>query len=217
MDSGRLLDALGDLAGSEDARQKYAADPDGFLGGYGHSGLPTDLVAEAVSNYADVAGPALAEHIAPMIMVYRGFGDPDATGDPDAGLDVLATAPTADGGGDPANLDGDLAAGSGDRAAGGEAATGGDPLPESATGPGDLLDLDFGFGAEAEAEAEAEPEFGLDADPAGTGSAGSAAMDTEPLGDPDETGLPQHDPAGVHDDQPPDERWPDDAFGLDSL
>ncbi|WP_038841110.1 hypothetical protein [Salinispora arenicola] len=182
MDSGRLLDALGDLAGSENARQEYAADPDAFIGVHGHPGLPADLVNEAVSHYADVADPALAEHIAPTVMAHRGFGDTNTTGA--TGLDLLATAPLVDGGDPMVDLDGDLTAESDDPTV---------DLDGDLTAESDdpTVDLDGDLTAESD-----DPTVYLDGDPAAEASDPTTAhsgMDdavggepwSEPASDPD--------------------------------
>lgn len=226
MDSGRLLDALGDLAGSENARQEYAADPDAFIGVHGHPGLPADLVNEAVSHYADVADPALAEHIAPTVMAHRGFGDTNTTGA--TGLDLLATAPLVDGGDQMVDLDGDLTAESddptvdldGDPAAeasdpttahsGMDDAVGGEPWSEPASDPDASFDLAFGLGAQV--DAEEEHDYGLDTDLAGV-----AVIATAPLADIGGTGHSVHDLARVDGVQQPDEPWLGDDFDGDSV
>ncbi len=226
MDSGRLLDALGDLAGSENARQEYAADPDAFIGVHGHPGLPADLVNEAVSHYADVADPALAEHIAPTVMAHRGFGDTNTTGA--TGLDLLATAPLVDGGDPMVDLDGDPTAESddptvdldGDPAAeasdpttahsGMDDAVGGEPWSEPASDPDASFDLAFGLGAQV--DAEEEHDYGLDTDLAGV-----AVIVTAPLADIGGTGHSVHDLARVDGVQQPDEPWLGDDFDGDSV
>lgn len=208
MDSGRLLDALGDLAGSENAQQAYAADPDAFIGAHGHPGLPADLVNEAVSHYADVAEPALAEHLAPTVMAHRGFGDTNTTGD--FGLDLLATAPLVDGGDPVVDLDGDPAAESSDptTARSENDALGGEPWSEPASDASP--DLAFGLGAQV--GAEEEPDYGLDTDLAGV-----AVIVTAPLADIDGTGQSVHHLARVDGAQQPDEPWLGDAFDGDSV
>lgn len=226
MDSGRLLDALGDLAGSENARQEYAADPDAFIGVHGHPGLPADLVNEAVSHYADVADPALAEHIAPTVMAHRGFGDTNTTGA--TGLDLLATAPFVDGGDPMVDLDGDLTAESDDPMVdldGGPAAEagdpttahsgmddagGGEPWSEPASDPDASFDLAFGLGAQV--DAEEEHDYGLDTDVAGV-----AVIVTAPLADIGGTGHSVRDLARVDGVQQPDEPWLGDDFDGDSV
>lgn len=213
MDSGRLLDALGDLAGSENARQEYAADPDGFLGVYGHPGLPADLVNEAVSNYADVMDPALAEHVAPTVMAHRGFSDTNTTSDPDSGLDLLATASIVHSGDPTTDLDGDSVAESNDPSATHseeDSAVGAEPLPESASDLTDYADLAFGFGAQV--DAEDEPDYRLDTDPVST-----AVVVTAPLTDIGGTGHSLHDLARVDGTQQPEEPWLGDAFDGDSV
>lgn len=226
MDSGRLLDALGDLAGSENARQEYAGDPDAFLRVHGHPGLPADLVNEAVSHYADVADPALAEHIAPAVMAHRGVGDTTTTGE--SGLDLLATAPLVDGGDPVVDLDGDPAAESsdptvdldGDPAAkasdpttaysGMDDAAGGEPWSEPASDPDASPDLAFGLGAQV--DAEEEHDYGLDTDPTGM-----ALIVTAPLANIGGTGHSVHDLARVDGVQQPDEPWLGDDFDGDSV
>lgn len=211
MDSGRLLDALGDLAGSENARQEYAGDPDAFLRVHGHPGLPADLVNEAVSHYADVADPALAEHIAPAVMAHRGVGDTTTTGE--SGLDLLATAPLVDGGDPVVDLDGDPAAESSDPTtprSGEDDAVGGEPWSEPASDPDASPDLAFGLGAQV--GAEEEHDYGLDTDPAGV-----AVIVTAPLADIGGTGHSWHDLARVDGPQQPDEPWLGDVFDGDSL
>ncbi|MCN0178106.1 hypothetical protein [Salinispora arenicola] len=240
MDSGRLLDALGDLAGSENARQEYAADPDAFIGVHGHPGLPADLVNEAVSHYADVADPALAEHIAPTVMAHRGFGDTNTTGA--TGLDLLATAPLVDGGdpmvdldGDPTaesddptvDLDGDLTAESDDPTVdldGDPAAEASDPTtahsgmddagggePWSEPASDPDASFDLAFGLGAQVDAEEEHDYGLDTDLAGV-----AVIVTAPLADIGGTGHSVHDLARVDGVQQPDEPWLGDDFDGDS-
>lgn len=226
MDSGKLLDALGDLAGSENARQEYAADKDGFLGAYGHPGLPADLVNEAVSHYADVADPTLAEQIAPTVMAHRGLSDTNATGDPDSGLDLLATAPIVDDGDPTADLDGGLATESDDPTADldGDPATesddpmtappgkdvvGGEPPAESASDLDDLADLAFGLGGQV--DTDEEHDYGPDTDPVS-----SAAVDTAPLADISGTGYSSHELARVDGAQQPDEPWLGDTVDGDS-
>lgn len=211
MDSGRLLDALGDLAGSENARQDFAADPDAFIGVHGHPGLPADLVNEAVSHYADVADPALAEHIAPTVMAHRGLGDTNTTGE--SGLDLLATAPIVDGGDPVMDLDGDPAAEPSDPTTahfGADDAVGGGSWFEPASDPDASPDLAFGSGAQV--AAEEEHDYGLDADPAGV-----AVLVTAPLADIGGTGHSVHDLARVDGAQQPDEPWLGDAFDGDSV
>lgn len=211
MDSGRLLDALGDLAGSENARQEYAADPDAFIGVHGHPGLPADLVNEAVSHYADVADPALAEHIAPTVMAHRGFGDTNTTGA--TGLDLLATAPLVDGGDPMVDLDGDPTAEASDPTtaySGKDEAGGGEPWSEPASHPDASFDLAFGLGAQV--DAEEEHDYGLDTDPAGV-----AVIVTAPLADIGGTGHSVHDLARVDGVQQPDEPWLGDDFDGDSV
>ncbi|WP_027659614.1 hypothetical protein [Salinispora fenicalii] len=226
MDSGRLLDALGDLAGSENARQEYVADPDAFIGVHGHPGLPADLVNEAVSHYADVADPALAEHIAPTVMAHRGFGDTNMTGA--TGLDLLATAPLVDGGDPMVDLDGDPTAESDDPTvdldgdptaeasdpttahSGMDDAGGGEPWSEPASHPDASFDLAFGLGAQV--DAEEEHDYGLDTDVAGV-----AMIATAPLADIGGTGHSVHDLARVDGAQQPDEPWLGDEFDGDSV
>lgn len=226
MDSGRLLDALGDLAGSENARQEYAADPDAFIGVHGHPGLPADLVNEAVSHYADVADPALAEHIAPTVMAHRGFGDTNTTGA--TGLDLLATAPLVDGGDPMVDLDGDPTAESDDPTvdldgdptaeasdpttaySGKDDAAGGEPWSEPASDPDASFDLAFGLGAQV--DAEEEHDYGLDTD-----LAGAAVIVTAPLADIGGTGHSVHDLARVDGVQQPDEPWLGDDFDGDNV
>lgn len=209
MDSGRLLDALGDLAGSESAQQAYAGDPDAFIGAHGHPELPADLVNEAVSHYADVAEPALAEHLAPTVMAHRGFGDTNTTGD--SGLDLLATAPLVDCGDPVVDLDGDPAAEFSDPTtarSGKNDAVGGEPWPEPASDASP--DLAFGLGAQV--GAEEEPDYGLDTDLAGV-----AVIVTAPLADIGGTGHSVHHLARVDGAQQPDEPWLGDAFDGDSV
>lgn len=211
MDSGRLLDALGDLAGNENARQEYASDPDAFIGVHGHPGLPADLVNEAVSHYADVADPALAEHIAPTVMAHRGFGDTNTTGG--SGLDLLATAPTVDGGDPMADLDGDPAAGSSDPItahSGRNDAVEGEPWSEPGSGPDASPDLAFGLGAQA--SVGEEHDHGLDTDPVGV-----AVIVTAPLADIGGAGQSVHELARVDGAQQPDEPWLGDEFDGDSV
>jgi hypothetical protein len=145
MDEARpLRDVFADLATDEDARRAHAADPEGFLHAHGHAELPSQLVGEAIVNYADTAPPEIAEHLAPFVMAHSPIpveDGPTAGADPTDGLHLLATAP-AEAYPDllPADLDGSHLDGShvdaghvaADQHAGGT--------------PADPFDLDFGHG-----------------------------------------------------------------------
>lgn len=89
-----------ELLHDEAARQAYAADPAGALEGAGHSGLPDELVAEAVVSFADTAAPAVAEHLAPFVKAHGPV--PESGTDPSEpdGLALLASAPAAGDAGD---------------------------------------------------------------------------------------------------------------------
>lgn len=89
-----------ELLHDEAARQAYAADPAGPLEGAGHSGLPDELVAEAVISFADTAPPAVAEHLAPFVKAHGPV--PESGTDPAEtdGLALLASTPAGDDAGD---------------------------------------------------------------------------------------------------------------------
>jgi len=75
-----------------------AADPSGWLAAHGYQGLPPDLVAEAIVNYADTAPVEVAEHLAPYVTAHSGVPTADDTeSTAHAGLDhgfaLLAAAP----------------------------------------------------------------------------------------------------------------------------
>jgi hypothetical protein len=93
-----LRDVLTDLVGDGDA-----AGPSEVLAAGGHSGLPDQLVAEAVGTFADTAPIEVAEHLSPYVMANSAVPLPDAP-EVDAGswLDAFSGAPVPDA--DPAAL-----------------------------------------------------------------------------------------------------------------
>jgi hypothetical protein len=136
-----LRDVFADLVGAPSA----ADDPAAFLRDHGHSGLPDDLVAEAVVSYADTAPVEVAEHLAPYVTAHSAAGDEPVGGDePAAGwLDLLGTAPdvSAD---EPADLDGPA------------------PAPGGSDTTVDVdpdLTLDFGTGAGPDAATQPDDGF----------------------------------------------------------
>ncbi|NMO49700.1 hypothetical protein HH310_00580 [Actinoplanes sp. TBRC 11911] len=141
MESARpLREVFADLTGAGSA----GGDPRELLDGHGHAGLPDDLVAEAVVNFADTAPVEVAEHLAPFVTAHSAVGADETTAD-EGWLDLLVTAPAGDDAGD---LD--------DIAPDGHAALD--------AGPGFDLDVDFGAGADAgggtDAAHDAYPDAG---------------------------------------------------------
>ncbi len=68
MDPARpLREVFDDLVSDPDTRARFAEDPRGFLAMAGHPGLPGDLVARAVADYAEVLPPAVAEQLEPVV------------------------------------------------------------------------------------------------------------------------------------------------------
>jgi hypothetical protein len=133
---GRPLHAVfTELLNDEATRQAYAADPGSLLDGAGHTGLPDELVAEAVVSFVDTAPPAVAEHLAPFVMARGPVAESDADPAELDGLALLATAPPQT---TREELDGDLAATP-------------ESMDEAHTGTGwSSDDLDFGTGSERE-------------------------------------------------------------------
>jgi hypothetical protein len=166
MDSARpLREVFADLTGAGNAAGD-AGDARELLGGQGHAGLPDELVAEAVVNFADTVPIEVAEHLAPFVTSHSAVGADEIAGvDETVGdeswLDLLVTAPTD---ADADELD-DVA-----------------PLDESdadgATGPDtdSAFDLDVDFGAGADAGAGASTDA-ADDDAEWTPADGTTAMD----------------------------------------
>jgi hypothetical protein len=116
-----LRELLTDLVGDADAR---AVDPAAYLAEHGHPGLPADLVAEAVVNFADTASPAVAEQLAPFVTAHTAGEEPA-----EDWFDLLTSAPV-----DPGDDLDDLP----------------DVLESSDDfGPDPDLSLDFGAGADS--------------------------------------------------------------------
>jgi hypothetical protein len=92
-----LREVFADLIQDEGARNAYTADPDGFLGAYGHADLSVGQVSEAIVSFADTAPPAVAEHLAPFVMAHSVvvIDAAETSTDPGVGLDLLAAAPNA--------------------------------------------------------------------------------------------------------------------------
>jgi hypothetical protein len=89
-----LREVFAELIHDENARNAYAADPDGFLAAYGHAGLPAGDIDEAIVNFAETASPAVAEHLATFVMAHSAVPvDAAADAGPGTGLDLLAAAP----------------------------------------------------------------------------------------------------------------------------
>ncbi|HEX6967856.1 MAG TPA: hypothetical protein VF174_03395 [Micromonosporaceae bacterium] len=128
-----LRDAFNELLGGA---EHGSVDPEAFLAAAGHQDLPVSLIGEAVVNYAETAGPEVAERLAPMVMAHTGIAASAQPGDADPGdwLDRLASVPATDehGSSDTATLDGDLTP------------------PPADDGVADC-DLDFGYGSAGEA------------------------------------------------------------------
>ena len=86
-----LRDVFASLAGG-------SSDPAAALSAAGHGDLPSDLVAEAIVNYADAAPVEVAEHLSPFVVPHSAVPQPqEATTDaPDTGdgLALLTDAPT---------------------------------------------------------------------------------------------------------------------------
>jgi hypothetical protein len=148
-----VFDELAGGAASGAPSGDSATDPAELLAAHGHPGLPEDLVAEAVVNFADTAPAAIAEHLAPFVRAHSGVTDAgDAT---DAGdwFALLTTAPTADA---------EAAAGPGADADAGFAVDDTEVGPDDAAvgagaGVEDPFHLDFGGGA-TEPAAETGPD-----------------------------------------------------------
>lgn len=144
-----LREVFADLIHDDSARNAYAADPDGFLGAYGHTGLSIGQVTEAIVNFADTASPAVAEHLAPFVMAHSvvPVDAAETSADPAIGLDLLAVAPNElDLGDVPVDLDDDVPVGVID-------------AHEPPSSPEPTVDLGFGSGAEAaQSIGSAEPD-----------------------------------------------------------
>ena len=125
MDARPLRDLLADLVGDAGARQAYGEDPAGYLAANGHSGLPSELVSEAVVAYADTAPVEVASALAPYVAAHGPVPGADAGADwfelltaaepvgADAFGEQLDGAGTAGDWGDPAELDFGAGAGAG--------------------------------------------------------------------------------------------------------
>jgi len=81
-----LREVLADLVGDAAAR---AGGPEAYLAEQGHADLPTDLVAEAVVNFADTASPEVAEQLAPFVTAHTAGSE-----DPAEWFDLLTSAST---------------------------------------------------------------------------------------------------------------------------
>jgi hypothetical protein len=176
MDSARpLREVFADLTGAGNA-----GDARELLGGQGHAGLPDELVAEAVVNFADTAPVEVAEHLAPFVTAHSAVGADEMAGaDETVGdegwLDLLVTAPTET---ETDELD-DLPPG--------------DELGE--------LDEDTGTGLDADPAFDVDVDFGAGAD-GGAGAdtdAGSADDDAEWIPSDGTTTTDDLDPSDLDD------------------
>lgn len=190
MESARpLYEVFADLTGAGSAD----GDPRELLDAQGHAGLPDELVAEAVVNFADTAPVEVAEHLAPFVTAHSAVGaDETAAADETAGderwLDLLVTAPTGDG----ADALDDVAP---DEHAGLDA------------DPGLDLDVDFGAGAGTDVGAALDTPADAELSAGETATTDDSVDDLDPS-DLDETAADDLDDLGgdaaddLDDDEP---------------
>jgi hypothetical protein len=190
MDSARpLREVFADLTGAGNAGD--AGDARELLGGQGHAGLPDELVAEAVVNFADTAPIEVAEHLAPFVTAHSAVGADEVAGaDETVGdegwLDLLVTAPT--------DADADEL----------------DDVP-----PGDELDEDEATGLDADSAFDLDVDFGAGADEGAGADTDADAADDDAEWVPSDatTATDDLDPSGL-DDATTDEI---DVEGADDL
>ncbi|GAA2715571.1 hypothetical protein [Actinoplanes palleronii] len=87
-----LREIFGELAG---AGEHTGADPAALLARSGHPDLPEELVAQAVSGFAETARPEIAEHLSAYVMAHSPIPGPGGEAFV-SWVDLLATAPTDD-------------------------------------------------------------------------------------------------------------------------
>jgi hypothetical protein len=87
-----LRDVFTEITGDDAAR---TADPTELLRSSGHGDLSHELVAEAVTSYADTAPVEVAEHLSPYVMANSAVPGVGTEVDPSSWLEVLASAPAA--------------------------------------------------------------------------------------------------------------------------